>query len=73
VSDSLRAKAGRLLGQDRVTLVEVTTDGRVAAVVRSDVQVHRVTRSGGQWYCGCRPEGVCSHVLAVSMVAGGRP
>jgi hypothetical protein len=65
---SLQRKAAQLLANRRVTLLEVTAAGYVSATVRSDTSTHEVTRStDGAWHC-CRPDGDCSHVVAVASV-----
>jgi hypothetical protein len=74
VSDPLLEKAHRLLTEGRLTIL-AAGDGHVRAVVRGDTGTHRVQWNQGSGECACSAwtfqEPLCSHVLAVSLIAGG--
>lgn len=71
MSGFVRAKAGRLLCDGRVTIC--CLDGELVASVRGDTGVYTVALDRrGRAFCDCPSwRRVCSHALAVSLVLGG--
>lgn len=66
--ESAAAKAGRLLAEGRVILVEVAA-GTCTATVRGSRTVHHVVFAAGEWTCTCPSRTPsCSHRRAVRRV-----
>lgn len=67
--ENYRTKARRFLIEGRVLIHFVSPTGVVAATVRGESNLYKVTcTEQGYWSCPCFAKGRCSHVEAVSLV-----
>ena len=65
--ESADVKGRRYLTEGRV-VVDVVGTGHLAATVRGDGVLHRVSFGRGGWYCTCPAKANCSHLIAVRLV-----
>ena len=67
MSEDAATKARRLLGEGRVT-IRCLSDDAIAADVRGDSGLHRVTWTPSGWACDCDALRRCSHIRATQLV-----
>ena len=70
-SETVKAKARRLLTDQRVRVVQATPGGQVLAWVRGDTDQRRSVRYDTEtqrFVCSCPARVRCAHVEAISMI-----
>ena len=73
VTDEVVEKASRLLTEGRLVVDRVDASGLIVATCRGDSGTYKLGRDprrSGEWRCGCKARGLCSHLLSLQLVTG---
>ena len=73
MTETIQAKATRLLAEGRLLIAEVDAD-TITASLEGDTGTHRLGLTPGGWWCSCpTPTPRCSHLAALRLVTVTQP